>query len=244
MDWFKNWFGSPHYKILYQNRDELEAQEFVENLLAYLQPPPGSLMLDIACGEGRFARQLAEHGYDVTGIDISVQSIEEAKAFEDERLQFFLQDMRFPFYINYFNYAFNFFTSFGYFAHDRDHALAAKSFAAALQTNGILVVDYLNYDQVLANLVAEETVQRGEHTFHITRRVERKHIIKDISFIDEDNNEHRYSESVAGFSLSDFNKLFRAAGMALVATFGDYKLRPYHPTESPRLIMIFKKKHA
>jgi hypothetical protein len=35
MDWFENWFDSPYYKILYQNRDEVEAQEFVEQLLAY-----------------------------------------------------------------------------------------------------------------------------------------------------------------------------------------------------------------
>src|ERR1700679_942232 len=161
MSWFENWFGSPYYKILYQNRDELEAQEFVENLLGYLQPRPGSTMLDIACGEGRFAKQLAEHGYDVTGIDISHASIETAKAFETDNLQFFVQDMRLPFYINYFDYAFNFFTSFGYFAHMRDHALAARSFAAALKENGILVIDYLNADQVIANIVPEQTVQRG-----------------------------------------------------------------------------------
>src|SRR5260370_410043 len=136
MDWYKNWFGSPYYKTLYQNRDELEAQEFVENLLGYLQPRAGSTMLDIACGEGRFAKQLAEHGYDDTGIDISIESINTALAYESEHLHFFTQDMRLPFYINYFDYAFNFFTSFGYFLHDRDHLLAAKSFGAALKPNG------------------------------------------------------------------------------------------------------------
>ena len=201
-------------------------------------------MLDIACGEGRFARQLAGHGYDVTGIDISHHSIESAKEFESERLQFFVQDMRFPFYINYFNYAFNFFTSFGYFTNARDHALAAKSFAAALKSNGLLVIDYLNYEQVLANFVHEETVERGSYTFNIKRFTEHNHIVKDISFIDAEGNLRNYRESVAAFSLSDFNKLFRAAGMALVGTFGDYHLSPYHPVDSPRLIMIFKKKHV
>jgi SAM-dependent methyltransferase len=242
MDWYKNWFGSPYYKILYQNRDELEAQAFVEHLLNYLQPPKGSMMLDIACGEGRFARQLADRGYEVTGIDISLASIEAAKAFETDRLHFFVQDMRMPFHINLYDYAFNFFTSFGYFAHDRDHALAAKSFAGALKPNGILVVDYFNYEQVLANIVPEETVQRGSYSFNITRRIERNHIIKEISFQDADHRERRYCESVAGFSLSDFNKLFRAAGMSLVGTFGDYRLNPYDPISSPRLIMVFKKK--
>ncbi len=244
MNWFENWFGSPFYKILYQNRDEFEAQEFVEKLLDYLMPPPGCTMLDIACGEGRFAKQLAEHGFDVTGIDISHPSIEKAKAFEGPNLQFFVQDMRLPFYINYFDYAFNFFTSFGYFAHDRDHALAARSFAASLKNGGILVVDYLNAEQVLANFVPEETVVRGSYTFKINRKVEHKHIIKEINFVDADKKPRQYTERVAAFTQSDFVKIFRPADMHLVSTFGDYQLGSYDPMHSPRLIMIFKKKYA
>ena len=244
MDWYKNWFGSPFYKILYQNRDEFEAQEFVEHLLDYLQPSPGSTMLDIACGEGRFAKQLAEHCFDVTGIDISHPGIETAKAFEAENLHFFVQDMRFPFYINYFNYAFNFFTSFGYFEHNRDHDLAARSFAASLKKNGILVIDYLNSEHVISNFVPEETVQRGSYIFRITRNLENNHIVKEISFTDADKKQRHYVESVAAFSLADFIRMFKPTDMALVSTFGDYRLNPYHPIDSPRLIMVFKKKYA
>ena len=240
-DWYEHWFGSLYYKILYQNRDELEAQEFIENLLHYLQPMPGCAMLDIACGEGRFAVQLAEHGYDVTGIDISHLSIEQAKANENEHLHFFVQDMRFPFYINYFDYAFNFFTSFGYFTHDRDHAMAAKSFAAALKKNGILVIDYLNKEQVLDNLVSEETIRRGSYTFRINRKLERDHITKTIEFTDADNKLRHYTESVAAFSLSDFIQIFKKAGLSLIGTFGDYQLGIYDPLTSPRMIMVFKK---
>ncbi len=244
MNWFENWFGSPFYKILYQNRDEVEAQEFVENLLAYLQPTAGCTMLDIACGEGRFAKQLAEHGFDVTGIDISHPSIEKAKAFEAPNLQFFVQDMRLPFYINYFDYAFNFFTSFGYFAHDRDHALAARSFAGALKNEGILVIDYLNAERVMANFAPEGTVVRGSYTFHIKKRLERGHIIKEISFTDADKKQRQYTERVAAFTQADFVRIFRPADMHLVSTFGDYQLGPYDPMHSPRLIMIFKKKYG
>lgn len=241
MDWFESWFGSPYYKILYQNRDEMEAQEFIENLLVHLNPFPGSSMVDIACGEGRFAIQLAEHGYDVTGIDLSHLSIEKAKAQEADNLHFYVHDMRFPFYINYFDYAFNFFTSFGYFKHDRDHLMAAKSFAACLKKNGLLVIDYLNRDYVIDNLVPEETVHRGSYTFNITRRLERNHILKDIRFIDSEGKERLYTESVAAFSLADFIEIFKKAGMKVVGTFGDYHLNTYHPLESPRMIMIFKK---
>ncbi|RYE24077.1 MAG: class I SAM-dependent methyltransferase [Sphingobacteriales bacterium] len=240
-DWFESWFGSPYYHILYQNRDEQEARNFIENLLAHLQPSQDCRMLDIACGEGRHAVQLAEHGYDVTGIDLSHLSIEKAKANEDDRLHFYVHDMRMPFYLNYFNYAFNFFTSFGYFAHDRDHLLAAKSFAGALKKDGILVIDYLNTQQVIDNLVPEDTVRRGSYTFHITRRIERKHIVKDISFQDADQKNKHFTESVAAFTLEDFVGMFKVAGLELVETFGDYALNPYNETTSPRLVMVFKK---
>jgi SAM-dependent methyltransferase len=239
--WYEHWFGSLYYKILYQDRDKLEAQEFIAKLLGYLQPLPGCPMLDIACGEGRFATELADRGFDVTGIDISHQSIEKAKAHENEHLHFYVHDMRFPFYINYFDYAFNFFTSFGYFVHDRDHVMAAKSFAAALRKDGILVIDYLNRDYVLNNMPPEETVQRGSYTFHISKKLERDHIVKTISFTDADNKPQCYSESVAAFSLPDFIQIFKKAGLSLTGTFGNYRLDAYDPLTSPRMIMVFKK---
>lgn len=240
-DWVKEWFGSPYYKILYQNRDEFEAQEFVENLLDYLQPLQGSRMWDIACGDGRHAAQLADHGYDVTGIDIAHESIEKAKARENEHTHFYEHDMRFPFYINYFDYAFNFFTSFGYFTNDRDHLMAAKSFAKGLKKEGILVIDYLNKDFVLNNLVCSQTIERGSYSFDITKEVKNGKILKHISFMDADNNPRTYTETVAAFSLSDFVELFKKAKLSLVGTFGDYKLNSFDPTSSHRLIMVFKK---
>lgn len=240
-EWFESWFGSPYYRILYQQRDDLEAQQFIEALLQYLQPPEHSRMVDIACGEGRYSIQLAEHGYDVTGIDLSIESIELAQESAGDHLNFMVQDMRFPFYINYFDYAFNFFTSFGYFNTPRDNQMAAKSFAAGLKKGGILVVDYLNKDFVITNLVAEETAVRGDHRFEITRRVEAGYIVKDISFDDEQGVKRHYTERVAAFGLADFVRMFRVAGLSLVGTFGDYHLGAFEPLTSPRLVMIFKK---
>jgi len=239
--WFESWFSSPYYRVLYQHRDELEAEAFVAHLMDYLQPMPGSRMVDIACGEGRFSVELAERGFDVTGIDLSHASIEKAKAHEADNLRFLVHDMRMPFYINYFDYAFNFFTSFGYFANPRDHQLAAKSFAKGLKTGGYLVLDYLNRDKSERELVPEEEVQRGHITFKIRRRLETGHFLKQIDFRDTEGRDRKFVESVAAFGLSQFVEMFRSAGMSLVATFGNYKLQEYNPLESPRLIMIFKK---
>lgn len=100
--WYKNWFDSPYYHLLYQHRDEEEASQFIRTLINYLKPIHNSTMLDIACGKGRHSIALAEMGFDVTGIDLSWASIEEAKKSEHDKLHFYQHDMRLPFRINYY----------------------------------------------------------------------------------------------------------------------------------------------
>lgn len=134
--WFKNWFNSPYYHLLYKNRDRAEAAAFIDKLVQYENPAANSLMLDIACGKGRHARQLAAKGFDVTGIDLSVESIEAANQFATDNLHFYRHDMRLLFWINYFDYAFNLFTSFGYFRTQREHDDAMRCMSKALKKIG------------------------------------------------------------------------------------------------------------
>jgi len=198
-------------------------------------------MIDIACGEGRFAAQLADYGHEVVGIDLSERRIQVAKQLENKHLQFFVHDMRFPSYINYFDYAFNFFTSFGYFAQARDHHMAANAFASGLKEGGILVIDYLNKTVVSKNLVPSEHIQRGGVDFYIERYLKAEHIIKKIKLTDREGQLHQYQESVRAFELHHFRELMEASGLQLIQHFGDYRLNPFQEQESPRLIMIFKK---
>lgn len=241
-NWFESWFNSPYYKILYQNRDMNEAEDFTDALLGYLKAPQGSRMVDIGCGEGRFAIQFAQHGYDVTGIDLAENRIEKANEHSHEHLHFLVHDMRFPFYVNYFDFAFNLFTSFGYFQHNRDNVLAARSFAGCLKKGGILVVDYLNKDLVLQELVPYQVLERDGIRFDIQKDYDGQHIIKNIRFKDREGLDQQYTERVSAFGLQEFRHLFtEVAGMELLDTFGNYQLDPFDADRSPRLIMVFKK---
>ena len=104
--WYKSWFNSPFYHKLYFERDEEEANAFIKKLIAHLSPPAGCRMLDVACGKGRHSKTLAAMGYQVTGIDISPDSIAHAKQYENEKLEFFVHDMRLPFSITFSSLAF------------------------------------------------------------------------------------------------------------------------------------------
>ncbi len=87
--WYKEWFNSPFYHKLYFERDDKEAEDFIDQLIRYLKPAAGSRILDVACGKGRHSKILASLGFDVTGIDISPASIAFARQFENDQLQFF-----------------------------------------------------------------------------------------------------------------------------------------------------------
>ena len=101
MSWFAHWFDSPYYHTLYKNRDEKEAQTFIDNLVHHLQFPKGSKLIDIACGKGRHATYFNSLGFEVVGIDLSKNSISTAKQFENSSLVFDVHDMRKVYKENY-----------------------------------------------------------------------------------------------------------------------------------------------
>src|SRR6185295_11720123 len=102
--WFEAWFDSPYYHVLYKQRDEPEAQAFLDNLIKLLKPPKTARILDVACGRGRHALYLNKKGYQVFGFDLSKKNIDYNKQFENNNLQFFVHDMREAFRVNYFEY--------------------------------------------------------------------------------------------------------------------------------------------
>ena len=236
--WYASWFDTPFYHILYKDRDHTEAETFMHNLTNYLNIPEGGKILDLACGKGRHAVYLNSIGYDVTGVDLSENSIGFAKQFENESLHFEVHDMCKP-YNEQFDAVFNLFTSFGYFDKDEDNLNTIKAIKADLNEFGFGVIDFMNTDYVLNNLVPEETKTVDGTTFHLKRYKENGYIVKDIAFTHEGDNYH-YQERVRAFSLEDFEALFEKAGVYLLDIFGDYKLRKFDKMESSRLIMIFK----
>ena len=237
-NWFSTWFDSPYYHILYKNRNEEEAQVFIDNVTHYLNMPENGTILDLACGKGRHSIYLNKLGYKVTGVDLSVNSIAIANESSNESLQFKTHDMREPMNETY-DAVFNLFTSFGYFDTYEDNIKTLKAIKDSINEYGFGVIDFFNSDFIIENLVAEETKEIEGITFNIKRFVENKKIIKEIRF--EDNGEtYNFTEKVSAFTLTDFEAMMEEAGIYLLEIFGDYKLKKFYKSQSERLIMIFK----
>ena len=124
--WYTSWFDTPFYHILYKDRDYSEAQDFMTNLTEYLNMPEHGTIMDLACGKGRHSVFLNTLGYNVLGVDLSQNSINYAKQFENETLKFEVHNMCEP-YDGEFDAVFNLFTSFGYFDKEEDNLNTIKA---------------------------------------------------------------------------------------------------------------------
>lgn len=241
--WYRKWFDSPFYHQLYFERDDREAAAFITRLVRHLSPAPESRMLDVACGKGRHSKILASMGYFVTGIDISASNIEYAKQFENRNLEFYIHDMRLPLRGNYFDYAFNFFTSFGYFRTRREHDAAIRTIAKSLKPGGSLVIDFLNVRYAEENIRHQELRQLNETNYDIHRWDDETHFYKKISVTDPSLSKPlEYLEKVAKFSLGDFTEMLSFQDLRVEEVFGDYDFGAYDIKRSPRMILVARKK--
>ncbi|RPD90729.1 class I SAM-dependent methyltransferase [Aureibaculum marinum] len=237
-EWFKDWFDTKYYHILYQDRNYDEAQMFMQHLISFLKLEKNSKILDLPCGRGRHSVFLSQLGYQVVGADLSENNITFAKQFESENLQFKVHDMRNPFQTK-FDAIFNLFTSFGYFNDDETNIQVLQNLKDGLKENGVLVIDFMNVNFVKKSIVSEEIITKNDIDFHISREVDGNAIVKNIRFF-ADGREHFYTENIKFLPLETLKKYFRAVGLKLKHTFGSYLLDDFNIDNSSRLILILE----
>lgn len=235
-DWFTSWFNTPYYHTLYKDRNDVEARIFMQNITQLLKLDEKASIADIPCGKGRHAVFLNTLGYTVTGGDLSKNSIEAAKQFENETLNFEVWDMRKAFRKKY-DAVFNLFTSFGYFDSDEEDIAVLKNFKNGLKPNGVVVIDFLNVTFVKENLVTSEVKTIDNIDFNITREIKNGFIVKEISFFADDEH-HCYVEKVKYLDIEKFKIYFETAGLKIQHIFGDYQLNTFNEHNSKRLIFV------
>lgn len=240
-EWYVDWFNSPYYHLLYNHRSDSEAQLLIDNLCNVIDLAPGAKVWDMACGKGRHAVALSKKQLDVTGSDLSANSIAAAKKFEHERLHFLVHDMLVPFRSAYFDLVCNLFTSFGYFKTNQDNQRVFQNVAFSLADGRFFLMDYFNANVVCRQQWEPYSETRGDLQFDISKQVLGKRIIKHIEFTDKGHN-YYFEESVDLLTLNDFTDFANAGNFNLIKTFGDYQLNTFDADKSPRLIMLFQKR--
>ena len=212
---------------------------FILNIVHYLNLPEDSKILDLACGKGRHSIYLNQMGFQVTGADLSSNSIAIAKDFENEKLNFVEHDMRKPF-DQKFDAIFNLFTSFGYFEDSKEDYQCIENISTALKSGGFFIQDYINAKIVVSNLPQNETKIIDDVEFEISKLVNGKFIEKHIH-VKHGAFEDEFMERVKMISKHELIEMYSKVGLKLISVFGNYSLDDFDEDSSPRIIIIAQK---
>ncbi len=240
-NWFEDWFDSPLYYELYAGRNEQDALLLLQAITRFLPSPPARV-LDLACGRGRHALNLAATGYQVTGLDLASSALEHARreaASRNLSITFVRGDMRQPLPGTY-DAVVNLFTSFGYFETPEENALVFKQVAAALRPDGVFIFDFLNAHAVRKSLVPYETGLWSGGRYEIERGIEEPFVLKHVTIHEQNAQTRHFYEKVHLLDDLWIVENAASAGLVLTAALGDYAGGPFNRDQSARFIGIFQ----
>ncbi|MET9227092.1 class I SAM-dependent methyltransferase [Lentzea sp. NPDC003310] len=187
--------------------------DFVERLGA------GPRVLDAPCGSGRHSIELARRGFQITGIDISAEAIEHARALAPD-LDWRLGDVAAlgSFGVTA-DLALCMGNSFGYLDHEGSQRFLADLAAAA----PVLVLDYgCTAESLLPSLPGELRMSFGgvDCVAVNTYDVASGRLLIDFTFSDGERTQR--SECVQHvYTAAELTRMLQAAGFASVSLFGD-----------------------
>ncbi|MCB9532076.1 MAG: methyltransferase domain-containing protein [Myxococcales bacterium] len=203
-------------------RRTLREVAFLENQLK-LQAP--TRVLDVACGFGRHAVELAERGHSVVGVDKSRPLLERGLRELQRRAttaDFLLGDMRELSFEREFGAAFCFHTSFGYFDDETNLGVLA-AMARALAPGGRLVIEQVSRDWVAATSPhrlwweSDDLIVMEDVTFDH----ERSRLVVDRSIVAQSSEPWEQRISVRLYGPHELMAMVRMVGLEPDALTGD-----------------------
>ncbi|AUX48948.1 methyltransferase [Sorangium cellulosum] len=240
--WWEELFGDDFLRTLDKIDGKVVRREvdFIEERLGVEK---GAVILDLACGAGGHAIEIASRGYSVVGYDLSLAML--ARAADDaqergQKLNFLQGDMREMTFEETFDGVYCWSTSFGYFDDEKNADVLAR-IRRALRSGGMLLLDIVNRDYVASrqpSLVWFEgdgcvCMDEMQVDFFTSRlRVKRT-----VMF--EDGRSREIDYSIRLYGLHELGKMLHEAGFKVTEVTG----HPAHPgvffgSESPRLIIL------
>lgn len=238
-DWYRSFFQGVALDM-WRNAMTAEMTEAdVSFLETSLQVAPGARVLDVACGLGRHSIALSRRGYALTGVDLSGESLEEARRLGTGLPAEFLHgDMRELPGPALFDGAFCFGNSFGYLEHDGNRAVLA-AVARALKPGARFVLETgIAAESLLPALKERFWAQLGDVLFLAERRY---HALEscleiDYTFIRDGVRETRPAVSRI-YTVAEIRRMCCEAGLETVSIHGSIDGGPYQ-LGSPRLLLV------
>jgi len=232
MEWWRALFNSPIYFELYEEADTRKAVAEVGDLLRLLRLAPPARVLDVPCGYGRHAIELARRGFAVTGVDASEVQIargREKAAAAGVRVDLRVMDARALEFDAEFDLVINMFLSFGYFETDDEHLAMLWGIARALRPGGRFLMEFWNREYEIRYFDRYQVDRAGavveveEWEFdHLRGRLN----WTNTAFL-PDGRRESWWHSIRAYTVVEMRTLFERAGLRLEAVYGGLGGEPY-----------------
>ena len=235
-----------YFEHLYQKRWALgpaSAATHAEaaHLLTLLDPPRELPLLDLACGQGRYAVPLASLGRRVVALDASralltIAAQQTARTATSPR--WVRGDMRsLPLAPSFGGVLL--LDSFGFFDQDDENLRVLREARRILRPKGRLLTALANGTPILADFRARDEERRGSMVLEIDRTLRRKpaQLIERITARDP-NGIAYFERRQRLYSCRDLIALLEAAGFGVCGVSADYEGRPFDAAVSPKMVIL------
>mgnify|MGYP001822230410 CR=1 FL=1 len=190
-----------------------------------------SAVLDLGCGPGRHALELARRGHNVTGVDRTKAYLRQARyraVGEGLDVEFLEADMREFRRTDSFDVALSLFTTFGYFAEAAQNALVLRNVHESLREGGVLLMDLMG-KEVLARIFQARNWNEKDGVYWL----EERDVTNNWSWMDlrwflfsgDQRTEYRLGQWL--YSAVELETVLHQAGFGRVDVYGDLQGRPY-----------------
>jgi SAM-dependent methyltransferase len=244
--WFEEIFNEDYLRTLpYLTPHQTERD--VNFIVESLDMPQGSKLLDIGCGYGRHAMELASRGHQMVGIDLSLPLLiraADASRRVGVEVDFVHMDMRELAFTEEFDAAYCFFTTFGYFDDDTNRRVAA-GICRALKPGGRFLLDLINRDYLVGDLPTRiwwqgdgcVVLEEVDFNYFTSRLQVQRQIIL------EDGRQLEQEISIRAYSLHEIGKVLHHAGFRVLEVSGGLSLRGrFFGCDSRQLLVLAEKR--
>lgn len=245
-EWWKTAFDR-HYLTEYAplfspTRDRRD----VARLIELLGLPVGAKVLDCPCGQGRHSHLLAEHGFQVVGLDYSAHLLAHARRRGTSRdLSYHRGDMRSlpAAWTGRFDAVLNTFTSFGFFMDPRDDAIVISEFARVLGPRGMLIWHGGNRDGIVRRFITRDwwEADRGTLVTQERRFDPLSGVLETATTIrSRGHREVRRQHRIRLYTPTRLAELCQVAGLIVEEAYDSWSSRPLRRSSTEMLLVARK----
>jgi SAM-dependent methyltransferase len=190
-------------------------------------------VLDVCCGVGRHALELARRGYEVVGLDRTrsyIQSCRAAAAREVLDVKFVLSDAYSARLEGRFDAAISMFMSFGYYDDESRNLGLLSNLYSLLNSNGSLLIQVVGKEVLARDFRDEDCYEHEDGTLGVQKRFVRdgwERLDSEWKLIRSGKLLWKGILSYRIYSGSEMKQLLREAGFDEVKIFGNFAGAPY-----------------